>query len=176
MIDRGTQKSNFNGELRERREVQIGWELINEKMEDGRPFVASKIYTLSASQKSNLRKDLENWRAKKFTDEELETFDLTKLLGVPAMLTMAETEKDGNKRTNITAVSALPKGTQLQPLVNDKLAVILSPEDFKPDQFAKLHEKTRETIAKSPEYQAIKSGKPMPQHATAGELDDEIPF
>ena len=37
------------------------------------PRAISKRFTLSLHKKSDLRKDLESWRGKKFTDEELNT-------------------------------------------------------------------------------------------------------
>src|SRR5271168_3727728 len=71
-IDRGTQISEFMGEKKTRREVMISWELVGEVMSDGRPFSASKTYTLSMHEKATLRKDLEAWRGKAFVDADFE--------------------------------------------------------------------------------------------------------
>src|SRR3990167_3685661 len=40
----------------------------------GNRMTISKFYTLSLSEKANLRKDLEGWRGKSFTESELEGF------------------------------------------------------------------------------------------------------
>jgi len=39
-------------------------------------LMISKRYTMSLGEQSTLRKDLESWRGKKFTPEELQGFDL----------------------------------------------------------------------------------------------------
>lgn len=170
ILDLGTQKSTYNGESKLQHKVYIGFELINELMEDGRPFVVGSRYTLSGFKNAVLRKHLESWRAKAFTDDEFDAFDITKLVGQPAMLTLTE----GEKYVNITGVSLPPKGTPLKALVNEKKKLILTPEEFDVKVFESLHEKMRETIAASPEYQAIKSGKPIQN--VVEEFDDEIPF
>jgi hypothetical protein len=50
-------------------------------MRDGRPFAMFKNYTLSWSEKANLRLDLQSWRGKPFTQEEMRRFDLETILG-----------------------------------------------------------------------------------------------
>ena len=152
------------------RKIMLSFELINELMEDGRPFSVASRYTLSGFANAMLRKHLENWRAKAYTDDEFAAFDITKLLRVPAMLTLTE---DG-EYVNITGVSPLPKGTPIKPLVNEAQVLILTPEDFDQAVYDKLHEKLQATIAASPEYQAIKTGKPVQRPNE--DLDDEIPF
>ncbi len=70
-----------------------------------------KRYTLSLHENASLRKDLENWRGKKFTEEELQGFDLEKLLGVNALITVVHSQgADGKTYSNIAAVSKLMKG------------------------------------------------------------------
>lgn len=170
MIDLGTQKSSFKGEVKQQRKILLGFELINELMEDGRPFVVASRYTLSGFKNAILRKSLENWRAKAYTDEEFETFDITRLLKVPAMLTLTE---DGDY-TNITAIGPVPKGTALKELLNEPLKLILTNEDWDQAVYDKLSDNLKKTISESPEYQAIKSGKTVQK---LSEIDgDELPF
>jgi hypothetical protein len=79
IIDAGYEHSEeWNKEIHK---IYICWE-INEPMTDGRPFMISKKYTLSLSDKAALRKDLEGWRGKKFTDEQLKGFDIEVLKGL----------------------------------------------------------------------------------------------
>jgi hypothetical protein len=61
--------------------VEIRWELDLTHEETGRPFLVSKRYTLTLNEKGNLRPMLEAWRGRKFTPQELEGFDLERLLG-----------------------------------------------------------------------------------------------
>ena len=75
MLEIGTIREDFQGVPRSVQKVQIRWELPTElevfNPEKGEePFSVSKTYTLSMHEKSNLRKDLESWRGKGFTEEE----------------------------------------------------------------------------------------------------------
>jgi hypothetical protein len=85
VVDLGTQMSN-NPQFADARKVCILWELPQErgkfkdkedqsKMVD-RPRAISAVYTLSLGTKANLRKVLESWRAKQFTEDELKGFDI----------------------------------------------------------------------------------------------------
>jgi len=61
------------------------------------------------SEKANLRKDLENWRGKGFTEAELAGFDVESIRGANCLLTITETESGKRK---VSGVTALPKGMQ----------------------------------------------------------------
>lgn len=102
--------------------VVIVWELPGCRGEferDGKkvnlPRAINKRYRLSLHKKADLRRDLESWRGKGFTDEELKGFELKKLLGVPCQLTVKH-NKDGDKvYANVTAIVKAPAGTKLNP-------------------------------------------------------------
>lgn len=174
VLDLGTQKVTWNGEVKLQHKLMIGWEMINELMEDGRPFVVARWYTLSGFANSTLRKDIETWAAKKYTDDEFAGLDLTKLVGIPAMLTLSEEVKDGRTNVNVSAVSKLPKGTEIKPLVNPKQVLILDNEQFDKQVFEALSDNLKKKIEASPEYQAIKSGRPVEKF---NELEgDQLPF
>ena len=104
--------------------VIIIWELpecLGEfEMEDGTkkklPRSISKRYRLSLHEKADLRKDLENWRGRKFTDEELKGFDLKKLLGVPCQIQVVHNTVNGQIYSNISAITKVPTGTKVQPV------------------------------------------------------------
>jgi hypothetical protein len=95
LVDVGTHSETFEGETKQRHSIFISWELNDAKMEDGRPYTILKQYTLSLNEKSALYKDLCQWRKKPFTTEELQGFDLTKILGLTCELAIGET-KTGN--------------------------------------------------------------------------------
>jgi hypothetical protein len=74
--------------------------------EDGEKFqmsIGTQI-TASLGKKANLRKMLEAWRGKPFTDEELKGFDLTKLLNAPATLVVSTYMADGEPKPKIENV------------------------------------------------------------------------
>lgn len=118
VYDLGTQYSQtYNNSSRK---VSIHWELPYERIDievDGTmkslPMAASKRYTLSLHEKANLRKDLENWRGKAFTEKELEGFDILKLLGINCQLQVIhrQTEK-GKTYANVSAILPLGKGME----------------------------------------------------------------
>lgn len=84
--------------------VRIVWETDN-LMDDGRPFLASKRYSKTINIKSNLRKALRAWRGKDYTDEELDNFDIEKVIGASCQLNIVhEVGKDGNTYANIDAI------------------------------------------------------------------------
>lgn len=104
VVDLGIQMTKFG----EQPQVALVFELAA-KMKDGRPFMVSMIHRSSLNEKANLRKHLESWRGKKFTDAELAGFDLEKLVGVNCYLNLIE-NRDGDKTyTNIASIVKLPK-------------------------------------------------------------------
>ena len=119
IIDLGHQTIEWQGTAKVVPKVRITWEL-NELMKDGRPFSISKEYTASIGEKANLRKDLEAWRNRKFTAQELANFSLENVLGAPCMIGVVHVpSKDGTKTyANLGSIMALPKGMECPELVN----------------------------------------------------------
>src|SRR3990167_3937268 len=112
-IDLGTQESEWQGKAKKAHKVILTWELCNEAMEDGRPFTISKRYTWSTHEKATLRHDLEGWRGKAFTDDDIygaKPFDIRNVLGKPCMLSLVHDAKEGTTYANISSVSGLPRG------------------------------------------------------------------
>ena len=115
--DLGTQHSELFG--KDIHKVLIIWEIPGERIEiegESRPRVISKEYSLSLHKKANLRQDLEAWRAKPFTDEELEGFNLDKILRINALVNVSHNTKDDRTYANVASLSPLMKTMQkLQP-------------------------------------------------------------
>ena len=207
LIDLGTVQGEWQGKATHSRKVLVSFELLgDERMADGRPFSVSRRFTLSLSEKSALRAFAQQWRGKPFTPAELQGgFSLHKLLGAPALLTVAHAEKAGRTYANIVGVSALPKGYPCPPGENAPLAFDLD----EPDEAVldSLGQGLQGVIRQSPEWagycesgplkkpepacaaaQAKPQGQPYPFHqpkpaprpdeaaaAMAG-FDDDIPF
>lgn len=115
VVDLGLQETTYLGTVSHKHQVYIRWELPLERItweEDGQekegPRVTGKFYTLSLGDKANLRKDLESWRGKKFTKEELDGFDVGKLLGAPCQITI--THNEAKTWANVNTVAGWPKG------------------------------------------------------------------
>ena len=117
IVDLGTQKSEYMGQVKYLHKIMLGWEIhgTNDngtplKMSDGRPFAMFKNYTLSWSDKATLRIDLQAWRGKPFSQEEMRRFDLKNVLGAWCMLNIIERPaKTGNKiYSNVDGVTPVP--------------------------------------------------------------------
>jgi hypothetical protein len=160
--------------------VTISWELPTALMETGdyagKPFSIHNRYTLSLADRAILRKDLEAWRGKAFTEEELSGFDVSKLLGATCMINVVHSA-DG-KYANISSIMKLPKGMECPDAVNE--ALFLDLDNFDQAVFDKLHEKVQDFIKKSQEYEQIEALgiNSQGQNTTSedGFEDDDIPF
>lgn len=129
VVDLGMQTRTWNNVESEKRIVRISWELCNELMEDGRPFSVSQNYTLSLGEKSNLRKDLQSWRGRDFSEQELEGFDLFTVLSAPAMVNIVHKQSGDRTYANVGSVSPIPKGLEAPPLQNAILKFSLDEYD-----------------------------------------------
>lgn len=109
VVDMGLLEVTYAGQTKKQHKVRLVWQ-IEELMDDGKPFIVQKRYTLSLHEKSNLRLDLQSWRGRAFTDDELRGFDLEKLIGINCMLNVVHTQKAGETYANVTAVMPLKKG------------------------------------------------------------------
>lgn len=133
VIDKGIVEDQYG----KRHRLQVRWQLNEDAglMENGKPWLVVKTYTLSLNEKATLRHDLESWRGKKFTAEELRGFDVERLLGVPCFLLVVHNMVDNGKVfANINAIMPLPKGTE-KPVVRDytRVETIAPVEEEEPD-------------------------------------------
>ena len=100
IVDMGTRDEVYNGETSKKTQVIITFEVTealepnnNEvQMQDGRPFAVSGTYTASLFEQAKLHQHLVSWRGKAFTEEELQGFDMSKLLGCTARIEVAHTK------------------------------------------------------------------------------------
>lgn len=123
MIHIGTITEEFQGEKKVHNKIRVTWELPTElkefKQGEGeRPIVISKEFSLSMHEKATLRSYLKSWRGKDFTEDEAKSFDVTKLLGVPCMLTISNRESKGKNYADVAGVSPVMKGLTMPPQIN----------------------------------------------------------
>jgi hypothetical protein len=157
MIQIGTVEQEYMGEKKKLHKVMVDFELplemaVFKEGEEAKPFVISKDFTLSFNEKSTLRKMLESWRGKAFTDQEAANFDITKLVGAPCMLNIVhKASADGTKTyANITGITPIPKGLQCPEQVNSTR--ILAYDAWNQDLFMTLPEWLADKISATPEY------------------------
>lgn len=164
VVDLGMQLTNFGS----KHKIHVSWELPSELMEDGRPFVVGKEYTASLHEESNLTADLTAWRGRAFTEEELNGFDVEKVVGVPCMITVIHaTSKKGKTYANVKSVTAIPKGSVCPPAVNPPVKFSLE----KPDEamFALIPEWIQKKVNRG-------GSTATPESANKPAFDDDIPF
>lgn len=119
LIDLGIQENTMFG--KKQRKVMIVWNIVGETVvvnDEEMPRVMSKEYTMSLGEKSTLRKDLEAWRGRPFSTDELNGFDLTNILNVPCQLQINQQEKNGKTFVSIAAIMAIPKGMKVEEIDN----------------------------------------------------------
>ena len=109
VIDKGLVQTEWG----EKYQVQIRWQLeeIDPEANPPRPFLVMATYTNSLHEKSRLRPMLEAWRGKKFTAEELDGFDLEKLLGAPCQVQVVHAITNKGTYANVQAVVPAAKGS-----------------------------------------------------------------
>ena len=192
IIDLGTQHNDAWDKYQRR--VLVFFELPNAPFtykdhndrEVTNPFIVNKRYTLSHDDRSWLRKDLESWYGKKFSDKQLDDaggFDMAKLLDKPALLNVAHS--DDGKWANIIAINPLIQGTECPARVNDLFMFDL--DAFDQAKFDSMSDGLKNVVMKSKEW-AARIGPSAAEtsenigDATPGdipppdEFDDEIPF
>jgi len=141
--DIGLQKTPWG----EKHKVLIVWQIEQVNEETGKRFDVRSFYSLSLSEKANLRRDLECWRGRKFTEDELAGFDLEKLLGANCQLQVVHNLSDeGKTYANVQAI--VPFNAKLGP-------------KLQPDDYTRMKDRAR----------AQGNG-----HAPATEPEPDVPF
>ena len=131
-----------------------------------------------------MRQDIETWRGKVYTNEEIDKFELRNILNQWGMLSVIETQNNGNTYTNIATINPVPAAIKKNGL----------PEGFNPAKVFDIDkpdwelwdlfsDKLKEKIKKSPEWQAqhgdAEGSGPEDISKQAGNFDDmenDLPF
>ncbi len=151
VIDRGIEETPWG----EKHRVVIKWQ-VSALMDDGRPYLVQKLYTLSLHEKSNLRHDLESWRGKPFADREVsEGFDLENLLGANCQLLVVHNTPRDRTYANVTAVTPLAAGMRK-----------IEPRDY---------ERVIDRMTQEP-HTPHAAPPPPPDRYSPEQFDDSIPF
>lgn len=174
MVHIGTVMESYGNEpAKPKNKVFLTWEfptmLIEGGEYDGKPRVISKEYTLSLHPKTTLCKHLVAWRGKSFSPKEAEAFDITKLLGVPCMITVVHNEVGDKVYANIGSISGLPKGLEAPAQVLETMAVNATNVDEHEDSIPSY---IVEKLKTSTEFQAF-AAEP---ETTTEEEEEELPF
>ena len=162
---------------KEQHKVRLTWETPDEQHDFGKgsqPFSISKEFTLSMHEKATLRKMLESWRGKAFSEDEAKAFDVTKLLSKPCMLNVIHKKSNSGKEyADISSISTLPKNFECPPQINPSR--VLSFDEWSESIFSTLPDFLKLKIQSSKEYAAMIN----PSHQEAPKSNDDnsdLPF
>lgn len=128
------------------------WELPGETIEiDGeqKPRQLSKEFTISSSSKGNLRKFIESWNGKSYSDDEFLEFDLFDQIGKPCQLNVVLNET--KEYSNVDNLMPIPKGFPAP--TTDTKQIRWDMEQWDDAVFAELPEWIQDKIKKSSQYQ-----------------------
>jgi hypothetical protein len=152
VIDLGTQRQEYSGEISWKRQILVIWELP-EELNNDQPMTISKFYTLSLHEKSNLGKDLTSWRGRPFTETEKQGFDVEKLIGITCQVNVMH--KDNGKE-DISSIMPLGKDDKIAEQFNPSVSFDIG--DYQKGQketFNQLSEGIRRMILRSKELDGI---------------------
>lgn len=169
MVHIGTVEDEYQGQKRFVNKVRITWELPTEMKvfnpEKGeQPQAISREFTLSMHEKSTLRAFLTSWRGKGFSEEEAKAFDVSKLVGVPCMLSIVHEPSKADPtrvRDKISGISTVMKGVTMPPQINPSFVFEL--DRFDQAKFDSMPDWLKDKVRLSQEYRAIVS--PEIQHS-----------
>lgn len=162
MVDVGTQDTTFMGKpSAPKRQLFMWFELLEDedgkeyRMSDGQPFSVMQRYTLSMHKQALLRKHLEAWRGVPFSAEEVEAFDVEKVLGKYCRVQIV-LEKGNDDKTYVN-IASVGKTTKKPKGVNDTLSWSL--EEPSMNVFESFPEWLQTKINSSAEWDASKVDK-----------------
>lgn len=188
ITDIGQHESEYQGQKNIRSQVVFEFELSDEMGSNGKPLTVSKWYTKSMFSKANLRRDLETWRGKAFSEAEVANFDPAALLGKTCLLTIQvneRTDRSGTsrQRADITAIATVPKQMLKEPvpeMVNT--SYIYDMDDHDPEIFEMISPGLRRKIESALDYaeKVLNKNRPRPLYTGSVpadlDLEDQIPF
>lgn len=183
IVDLGTQKSEYQGQVKHLQKVMIQFEVHGEDdngnpliTSKGEPMSISKNFTLSLAEKATLRKDLQAWRGRDFTADELRGFELKNVLGAWAMITAAKsTGNNGKEYTNIVSINPVPvtiKKAGLPEGFNKLNMFVISDPDM--ELFETFGNGLKEKIQGSPEWRARNGDMPASKPGSEGSGFDDM--
>jgi hypothetical protein len=156
MIHIGTVPTEWQGQQKMRNLIRMSWELpmktkVWKEGEAPKPYLVNQKFTLHLGETSKLRPFLESWRGKKFTEKELEGFDVFKVLGAPCTLTVThKLSSNGKTYAEVTGIGPVMEGMTCPPAANELFAFTVT--DFTVEDFNKLPEFLQKEVKTSSEW------------------------
>jgi hypothetical protein len=172
LVDLGTQDSIKYGNSSHK--LRFAWELCEETHDFGKgkkePYTVSMTVNFFFGRNSNFTKLLEGWKGGTFSESELETFELKRLLGKACMINVVHNSTADRDYANVASVSPLPaKWRDRVPALQNKPIYFETEMGPNSAEFKALPEFMQKVIEKCHEWRG--SGSSLPP-----EKDDSDPF
>lgn len=158
IVDLGTHEKTFKNVPKKSRVIQIGFEFpkqlhVFDEKKGPQPVTWSNEYTLSLSDRANLRKLLETWRNIKFTDGK--EVIIKEWLGKPAIINIAHEHNPKNDKTypKIASIKPVAAGQQIPKRHNNP--IYFDFDEPKIAEFNTLHNWLKKKIMKSEEWPTL---------------------
>ena len=178
ITDMGTQELVFEGRTSWKRRLRFTWEVPDQRrqwvddkdVEHDVPMFVSKELTQSLHKRATLTKILKSWG---FLDRVLAENNVEVLLGVPAILTMAHADYEGEKYASLESVSPIMDGMSVPEAETRETSFHLGSPDR--DVWDAMPDWLKEKIQKAEEWPSAEAlMSPAPK--TEEQLDDDIGF
>lgn len=191
VVDLGTQKTEYKGQVKHLPKIMLLFE-VHGNDDDNRPIVTqkgepmsiSKNFTRSLVEKATLRKDLQTWRGREFTQAELNGFELKNVLGSWATISVIKAlGNNGKEYTNIATINSVPSAMKASlPQGFNKIG-LFEIENPDHEMFETFSDNLKQKIQGSPEWKSRNGERyAKEQKATANsgsgfdDMDDDVPF
>jgi hypothetical protein len=184
VVDLGIQQTTFKNQAKQQHKIYLRWEVPDERVtyeKDGKevegPCSIGATYTLSLSEKANLRKVLENWRGRPFTQDELKGFDVTTIAGKCCQIMVQHEDANGKTYANVTGVMGTSRD-QKERARNAKSEVgviVYSLDDPDPEIHERLPNWIKEKLQERIAPPSAKAASALPAGSDE-DFDDDIPF
>lgn len=187
VIDLGTHHSDGQYGPKDDRKILITFEIPElmityEKngVEVTAPKVIGQQFNNVMGERANLRKFLQAWRGKSFTDEEAFNFDISKILSHGAQISVEHNTTDKGTFANIAVIGPLHKSVALPPQHNETMNFGIE-DDLNTPLWDKIPLWIQNKIRVSAEYIAM-TNSDTAEHTAAHStpdrdaIEDDFPF
>jgi len=146
----GTQETDYGNKPM----IHIGWEIPDERLNDGRVAVVSRRYSMSAHPKSSLRGDIESWQGRRFSAVDLDAFDIGELVGQTCLVVVQHSDEVGGRiYANVAGVMAPPRGSARRADTENDPVIFAFDSPDASVMYGRLPEFLRTAISRSPEFE-----------------------
>lgn len=134
-------------------------------------------WTNNLYEEANLGMNLISWRGRPFTDEEAAEFDLSRLLGIPCMISVVHnTNKQGKVYANIASIMGIPKGVAVPDQVTPSVGYSAK-DPSTAGELEKLPEWLQKKVAEAKEPEVQTENLAPHGHVDHDDFEDlDIPF